>query len=253
MRYPRGPKASPRLALAVMAKAPIPGEAKTRLGATLGHQRAASVYSGLLADTLAIVDALARQFDGAERLVVCPNAEHASQLGRIAGPEWTIAPQQRTGLLGGIADAFDFGFARGANLVVVTDADSPLALANYLADCVALTVDSDLVLGPTRDGGYYLIAAGESARPRLADLLLGVTYDSATICAATTARGRALDLSVGFGPRDLDVDTRDDLRELTSQLAAVPSPLLAQTRGQLDQLSRESILDAQPMMRRAGR
>ena len=218
-----------RLAVAVMAKAPIAGEAKTRLGAEIGHAGAAAIYRAFLLDTLDVLAAVASTLNLTAKLLVSPDRRHADQLRRIVGDAWPVLTQTRDGLMGGIADAFEHGFASGADIVVVTDADSPLALWQSLADCVAVAVDHDLGLGPTADGGYYLITAKVVARRVLADLLLGATFDGATICSATGARARALGLSVGLGPVGFDVDVRSDLLELAARLDDLPVGPLTRT------------------------
>ncbi|MGH2459482.1 MAG: TIGR04282 family arsenosugar biosynthesis glycosyltransferase, partial [Chloroflexota bacterium] len=162
-----------RLAIAVMAKAPIPGEAKTRLGAEIGYSAAAAVYQAFLQDTLDVLDAGTSSLELAAKVLVCPARHHADELRQIVSDDWPVVTQTRPGLMGGIADAFDGAFARGADLAVVTDADSPLALWEGWVHCLAVAARHDVAFGPTTDGGYYLIAARASAGPRLADLLLG--------------------------------------------------------------------------------
>lgn len=241
MHLQANPAYDERIALAVVAKAPIPGVAKTRLGAAVGHQRAAALYRGFLADTLAILDETAEQFRHAERIVVGPNREHAARLRDLASPAWRVSSQNGSGLMAGIVEAFEICFALGAESVVVADADSPLALLTNLDECIALVGETDLVLGPTRDGGYYLIAATASARNRLANLLLGETFDSTTICAVTAARARLLGLDVSLGPPDFDVDTIEDLQHFTSRLASIPASWLPHSREALQSDALEKV------------
>jgi glycosyltransferase A (GT-A) superfamily protein (DUF2064 family) len=216
--------------LAVMAKAPIPGEAKTRLGATLGNAVAAELYRAFFLDTLAVLDQLALNLDAAWKVIVCPDERHAQQVSPIVGGGWSIVPQHRVGLMGGIVDAFEIGFAARAELVLVSDADSPLALYDHVPACLSLGSDHDVTLGPTLDGGYYLIAARAAAGRQLADLLLGVPYESSTICAATLARARSLGLTASLGPFGFDVDNHHDLNRLAARLLEFPEALVRQTR-----------------------
>ena len=218
------------IALAVMAKAPVAGEAKTRLGAGIGYPQAATLYRAFVLDTLAAVGEAAARRPTARRLIVCPDERHRALLGPLAGAEWTIVAQRRRGLMGGIADAFARGFAEGARAVVVVDADSPLALDEHLERCVELLAAHDVVLGPTADGGYYLIGARSRAAESIADLLLGTAYDSATICTATADRARALGHVVGFGPTGFDVDTSADLDALETILDIRDCSALRHTR-----------------------
>ena len=229
-----------RVAIAVMAKAPIAGVAKTRLGQVLGYAAAATLYRAFLLDTLAMLD---RAFGpgcgavhGCARFLVCPDRQHATLLGEFVDSSWPPIAQRRPGLLGGIADAVDDGFTGGADIVVVSDADSPTLPYQHVTDCVRLASERDVALGPTRDGGYYLIAVARSAWDRLPDLLLGTTYDSATICAATLERARQLGLTTGVGPTGFDVDTIEDLRQLLADLPNRPSNYLGNTRAAIEPL-----------------
>jgi glycosyltransferase A (GT-A) superfamily protein (DUF2064 family) len=221
------------LALAVMAKAPIPGEAKTRLAQVLGAARAVTIYRAFLLDTLAAVDSLANAGEVRAKLVVCPDERHAAGLRSLVGAGWRVAAQQRRGLMGGLVDAFDLAFRTGAEVAIATDADSPLVLYDHLAHCACLAAEHDVTLGPTDDGGYYLIGARRAAHDRLADLLLGEAYQSATICDATIARARALGLDVGVGPVGFDVDTASELSALVDLLDRPTADRLRHTRAAL--------------------
>jgi glycosyltransferase A (GT-A) superfamily protein (DUF2064 family) len=135
--------------------------------------------------------------------------------------------------MGGLVDGFDAAFDRGADLAVISDADSPLTLHEQIERCVGVGFEHDITLGPTDDGGYYVVTSRREARSRLASLLLGTRFESATICVATAERARLLDLSVGFGPRGADVDTGDELDALAQLLDRAPASALPWTRSAL--------------------
>jgi glycosyltransferase A (GT-A) superfamily protein (DUF2064 family) len=218
------------IALAIMAKAPIPGEVKTRLAATLGPASAVALYRALLLDSVAVLDAFATRSCTRHKLLVCPDERHALILRALVDHSWAVIAQTRAGLMGGIVDAFEAAFGRGADLTIVSDADSPQALSDYVGRCVDVGFAHDLALGPTDDGGYYLVTSQRKAQSSLASLFLGTRYESATIGAATAKRARLLDLSVGFGPCGADVDTRDDLNALARRLETAPATTLPNTR-----------------------
>lgn len=228
-----------RIAVVVMAKAPFPGEAKTRLGATLGLADAAALGEAFLRDTLTAVEVQCTPLGLAETFVVCPDARHAAGLAPLVGATWQVRAQSRPGLMGGIVDGFTLAFAAGAELALIFDADSPLALREHLGRCVAMGFGCELGLGPTADGGYYLISARRTALDRLPELLLGAPYDGATICAATQARARSLGLRVGFAPDGFDVDTQEDLDALRVKIETLPVDWLPATRAALARLDRE--------------
>ena len=221
---------SARLAVTVMAKAPIAGEAKTRLGREIGYPAAAALYRGLLRDTLAVIADLLPSSSASHRSVVCPDQRHLGLLTSMIPPNWTATAQRRIGLMGGIVDAFDEAFQDGADITVVTDADSPYALLEHLVPCADLAGRHDVILGPTTDGGYYLIAARRDAWSQLPELLLGTTFQSDTICRATVERAVALDLSAELGAVSYDIDTASDLARFTLDLSLTPAHQLRFSR-----------------------
>jgi glycosyltransferase A (GT-A) superfamily protein (DUF2064 family) len=95
---------------------------------------------------------------------------------------------------------------------------------------------NDVALGPTLDGGYYLVSARRVVKSSLPRLFLGVAYESSTICAATAREATELDLTVGFGPSGFDVDTPNDLSTLARLISRVPARELPHTRVALAQI-----------------
>jgi len=233
---------SAQVAVTVMAKAPIAGEAKTRLGREIGYPAAAALYRGLLLDTLGIIADLLPSPSAAHRSLVCPDQRHLGLLQELIPPNWTAIAQRRIGLMGGIADAFDDAFEAGADIVVVTDADSPYALLEHLVSCANLVDRHDIALGPTSDGGYYLIAARRTAWHRLPELLLGTVFNSNTICQATVDRANTLDLSAALGAISYDIDTASDLARFTLDLQLIPADQLRFSRIACGRFGNEKVL-----------
>jgi glycosyltransferase A (GT-A) superfamily protein (DUF2064 family) len=220
-----------RTAIVVVAKAPIAGIAKTRLGREIGYGEAARLYAAFLLDTLQAIDAglsaPETPFAGGSRWISCPDESHRSVLAQLVGPAWPIVPQRRRGLMGALADSFDDGFDAGADVVAVVDADSPGLPFSQIEACIQLVQSNRAVLGPTLDGGYYLIAVHRDLGRRAADLVLGRHYDGRTICDETIHQAESLGVSVAKGPLGFDVDTADDLEWLINNF---PSNGMARTR-----------------------
>ena len=211
-----------RTAIFVTAKAPIAGIAKTRLGVEIGYTEAARLYEAFLLDTLETIDAgLAAPTSSIEavcRSVSCPDASHAAALSAIVHRGWLVSPQRRNGLMGALADSFDDGFAAGADVVVAIDADSPGLPFHQVEACVRLVDRHQAVLGPTLDGGYYLIAVHRDLGDRAAELVLGRSYEGPTICRETIRHAERLGVTAATGPVGFDVDTLDDLQQLNRDL-----------------------------------
>ncbi len=83
-----------------------------------------------------------------------------------------------------------------------------------------------MVLGPSEDGGYYLIGL---KRP-CPELFQGIAWSTGRVLAQTVERAEALGLSVALTPPWYDVDTASDLDRLRNELASLPAGALLHTR-----------------------
>jgi hypothetical protein len=201
-------------AIAIMAKAPRNGHVKTRLAPSLPPEQVVQLYRCLLLDTLA----LARSLNGARIALVCPG-EDAEALGALAGDGVAVVPQQGKGLAAGLDSAFRLLLGLDCRQVIAMDSDSPHLPPAVLAAAFAHLETHDLVVGPTRDGGYYLVGAS-GAHPGLFDAT-GMGTENAL--AALLARAHAAGLTVACTPEWYDVDDAADLARLAADLRANPT------------------------------
>lgn len=203
--------------LVVFAKAPRPGEVKTRLARGLGthgspdHGAAAALYrrmGRLVVDNVAEAPAI---------LTVCYDPGDAKpEMREWLGPAPRRYWPQGEGDLG---ERMSRMFARafeGAERVVVIGTDTPAVGAGTVARALAALDTADVVLGPSRDGGYYLMALRES-HP---DLFTGIAWSTGSVLAETVDRARGCGLRVTLLEEETDVDTAADLTgEVTEWLA----------------------------------
>lgn len=198
-------------ALVVMAKAPVPGQSKTRLCPPCTPQQAADLAEAALRDTLAAVSAT-------------PCSRRMVALEGPAG-DWLpagvdVVPQRGAGLGRRLASAFeDVG---GPAVIVAMDTPqvSPAMLTRALA---ALSEPgTDAVLGPTPDGGYWTIGL-RRADPRV---FTDVPMSTPGTCAAQLKRLQLLGLSTAHLPSLTDVDSIDDARAVARR---APHTLFAAT------------------------
>ncbi len=147
-----------RPVLILMAKAPGPGHAKTRLAGELGEDRTAGLWTACLGD-VADVGRAAAETVGATSIVMLPTIEDIEPIGRIIGSSWIPIVQGQAGLAAALADGFLAAFDRGADCAVAIAADAPaLPPAQITAAYGKLHTSSNAaVVGPSADGGYYLI------------------------------------------------------------------------------------------------
>jgi rSAM/selenodomain-associated transferase 1 len=199
--------------LVIMAKAPRPGEVKTRLTPSLSPEAVTDFYCCLLDDTLALARSLKLKLGGVEVAIMCPEAD-VNDLAQLAGNEATVVAQKGGGLAAGLTSVFaHFAKNRGQHTIAF-NSDSPHLPRSVLEDAFETLAAHDVVVGPTHDGGYYLVGAKASHPTLFANDGMG------TISALERllARARALELSVGFADRFYDIDVADDLSRLAGEL-----------------------------------
>lgn len=207
----------PRRVVGIMAKAPVAGQAKTRLIPALGADGAALLQRHMLLDTIDLTKAA---LDGHGTIsIVCPTTLDRAALQHVVPTEVAIVAHERGDLMNGLAFALTYHLDQGYEQVVLLDGDSPTLPAHHVRSALDQLTDDAVVVGPTLDGGYYLIG---SCRPRPA-LFDWKQLDSATICQQTVTRAEAFGARVVQLPPWYDVDTAEDLERLVQELRSYPS------------------------------
>lgn len=203
-----------RGAIGLMAKAPRPGFAKTRLIGTLGEQGAADLARAFIVDSAALLRSL-----GLACFVVVTPTEETAPVGAIAG---LPALPQREGDLGArMAGAFEDLFALAESPVLLVGADSPTLPRAHLLRAIALAEANPeaAVFGPAEDGGYWCVGL---SRPAPA-LFTGIRWGRADVLAQTRAAALRAGIAIVTATAWYDVDTAADLARLRRELAVDPS------------------------------
>jgi rSAM/selenodomain-associated transferase 1 len=186
--------------LLVFLKAPRPGQVKTRLAATLGNEAACVIYRRLVETVLDRISALPNV-----RLVYAP-ADGEVEILSWARPGWDIHPQEAGDLGQRLHLAFLDAFTRGAQRVVIIGSDCPAITTSDITAAWSALRTADVVLGPAKDGGYWLIGLGQP-QPVLFE---NIAWSTTTVFRDTleSAKGAGLKISI---LRELpDVDTEAD-------------------------------------------
>jgi uncharacterized protein len=199
--------------LVVMAKAPRPGMVKTRLAQSLPVEAVTELYRCLLDDTMA----LARSLATVEVAIMCP-ASDVDELTRLTRGVAGVMAQKGDGLAAGLTSVFAQFANGGRQRVVAFNSDSPHLPASVLASAFEALNGHDVVVGPTQDGGYYLVGA-KAAHAALFD---GDGMGTKSALEALLARARGLQLSVGFTDPFYDIDVASDLTRLAAELKLAP-------------------------------
>jgi uncharacterized protein len=200
--------------LVVMAKAPRPGMVKTRLAQCLSVEAVTAFYCCLLEDTLA----LARSLSDVEIAIMCPDSD-VDELSQLAGREVSVVAQKGEGLAAGLTSVFAHFAGDQQRHTIAFNSDSPHLPRSVLEDAFETLSEHDVVVGPTHDGGYYLVGAKASHSTLFAHDGMGTS----SALERLLSRTRALELSVGFADPFYDVDIADDLTRLAAELRLAPS------------------------------
>jgi len=223
-------------ALVVMAKAPLPGAVKTRLVPPLSPEEAADLYRALLLDLLESLGS----FRGADRFIAFTPAEAAPLFNDMAPLGFVSFPQRGEDLGKKMSHIFEELFTKGYRNIVLVGSDLPVFPARFLEDAFMALEGSerDLVLGPSRDGGYYLIGMNRY----VPQVFQGIPWSSRSVLSATVQKLPALGLAPHFIPAWLDIDTPEDLRYLASLANNLPDRSQRITLGFLNALSAKKII-----------
>jgi rSAM/selenodomain-associated transferase 1 len=203
----------------VITRAPIPGFAKTRLGAAIGMEKAAQLHTAFLTDIASkffdskvLPETIDRGWAFTPETYEFPGL--IGQLG-AARPvaEMIFVEQVGSGLGERLTNCFSWAHEQGYQATVIMASDSPQLDPAIIVEAFSVLKTHDLVIGRVLDGGYYLVG-----QRGFSDVLSHVPMSTASAADALveTATGRGL--TVGELPHDLDVDVEEDLWSLFHRL-----------------------------------
>ena len=225
-------------ALAVMTKAPRAGQVKTRLVPPLTPEEAAQLNICFLRDTAAAIASACAPTARGVAVYTPLGAESA--YADILPREFDLLPQRGDGFGERLFFATEDLFQCGFSSVCLIDSDSPTVSADVYEKAVEILSKSDdrVVLGPSDDGGYYLIGLKRS-RPKLFE---GIDWSTERVLEQTQRRAKEINIDVALLPTGYDVDDASTLRRLRDELLSESSdPKVApHTRKFLAELTAET-------------
>ena len=198
--------------MVLMAKQPLPGRAKTRLTPPLTAEGAAKLYQAFLQDKVAQM----RLVEDVKPAIAYAPAEGRRYFAELA-PDFELFEQEGEALTIRLINVFDQAFQQGYNRVMAIDGDSPTLPPDNLREGFRALHDpaTDVVLGPSADGGYYAIGM-----KKLWPSLFDVTMSTPRVTSDTLMRAEASGLRVHCLPEWWDVDRPEDLEKLKMTLSA---------------------------------
>lgn len=190
--------------LIVFVKYPRAGEVKTRLGASVGGDVAAAIYRELAEHVFVAAEAL--HMEGVQVCIFyAPQADPGAYAAWVARP-FTFFPQRGETLGERMRHAFATLFASTIRRAVIIGTDVPDLTAHILRKAFDALDRRDIVLGPSSDGGYYLLGMNAPVK----DVFAGIEWSSAVVLRQTIERSASLGLSVSLLETLSDVDTAED-------------------------------------------
>jgi rSAM/selenodomain-associated transferase 1 len=217
-------------ALVIFAKAPIPGQVKTRLCPPLTPDEAATLQGSLVLDMVERSRQVERRLD---RWLACAPSRTLTFF-KIMEERHGIRCLDQIGEDVGtrMDHVFQGLFAQGYRKVVMVGTDIPALQPSTFVEALTLLSNHDLVLGPAQDGGYYLIAM---AKP-IPEVFEGIPWSTDQVRALTLKKAESLGLKTALLAMCRDLDTVEDLQALAALIPAKtnkaqPGPISARTAG----------------------
>ncbi|MFB5650026.1 TIGR04282 family arsenosugar biosynthesis glycosyltransferase [Leptospira wolffii] len=194
--------------LHVFLKNPIPGNVKTRLAKDIGEEAALEVYQALVDKTQAACKGL----DLPKTLWFDSFLPNPSELGSWGHSPLFIRLQQGKDLGEKMRNSFLYSFQSGASSAVLIGSDCPELDTLHLKEAFQILEHKDVVLGPAKDGGYYLVGL----RSDTPELFHGIEWSTDTVFSRSLEKMQWARKQVGLLPVLSDLDDSKDLEYFES-------------------------------------
>lgn len=188
--------------LVVFAKEPKKGKVKTRLKGTYTEEECVGLYKAFLEDVLDI----AGRVQADEKILTYQAEGEPVYLKEIA-TGFKMVEQTGSDLGEKMHNVFNL---IGSNKTVIIGSDSPTLPASFIEEAFRGLDDNDIVLGPSEDGGYYLIALKEPCE----ELFNGIEWSSSRVFDQTIQKAKVLKKKIVLLSKWYDIDAPEDLAKL---------------------------------------
>ncbi len=189
--------------LIIFAREPVPGRVKTRLAKDIGNDAAAELYDLMLRHV--IKNAVSSRYD----IELWKTSESSGSYFAELIPGAFIRDQSEGNIGERMSGAFRSGFAGGYRKICIIGTDCPDASSNDIIEAFYLLENNGLVLGPSFDGGYYLIGLSKF----YSGLFEGISWSTASVFPETVEKARFLDIGFVSLYAKVDIDDMMGLRE----------------------------------------
>jgi len=189
--------------LIIFLRHPKNGQVKTRLAKTTLQDFATRFYK-LCAEHIIQTT---KEFSGINRFAFYSDQSEKKEVISWLGDKFLFMPQEGDDLGSRMKSAFNRVFSLGSKKVIIIGTDIPELSEGLLKDAFRALVKNDVVLGPSKDGGYYLLGI----KKMYSELFDGIEYSTTVVLSETIKRIKNLGLSYHLLPVLSDVDTEEDL------------------------------------------
>ena len=202
----------------VFAKNPVPNQVKTRLVPTLSPEQAATLYTAFLRDGCEVLAKL----PGVDLIIAYTPTEARSDLQALIGDDVLYIPQIGADLGERLASATQWATEQGYTKTLLVGSDSPTLPISYISKALTLLDSRDVVIGPSTDGGYYLIGfSATSIAMTVPFIFKEIAWSTADVFQQTVANIRSRKVTFGLLPPWYDIDTAEDLAFLHAHISAM--------------------------------
>ena len=203
-------------ALIVFVKNPIPGAVKTRLQTRYTPDQVAALYTAFVRDVLERAESI----DVDRRVIAFDPPDAESRVRALFGggvkAQWQFVPQVQDDLGARMREALVQQLDAGASAAVLIGTDIPSLPAYHITQAFDLLRTVDVVLGPSIDGGYYLVGVSKSTPEIFED----VEWSTPSVLAQTIDHVQHAGYTLGLVPPYFDVDTPEELDFLLAHARA---------------------------------
>lgn len=204
--------------LTVFAKQPMPNRVKTRLVPPLSPEQAATLYTAFLTDWC---ESLAELPD-VDIVIAYTPPEAQPDLQALIGEDVIYIPQIGDGLGERLVSATQWAVQHGYTKILIVGSDSPTLPILYVSEAIALLDTRDIVIGPSVDGGYYLIGfSAATLTTAVPNIFEEIAWSTADVLQQTITRIQSTEATLGLLPPWYDIDTAEDLAFLYAHISAM--------------------------------
>ena len=207
-----------KICIIVFAKNPVPNQVKTRLVPPLSPEQAATLYTAFLTDWCEV---LAKLSDVDLTIAYTP-AEAHSDLQVLIGDDVLYIPQMGADLGERLASATQWATEHGYTKILLVGSDSPTLPIAYVSKAFTLLDSRDITIGPSTDGGYYLIGfSAMNIAMTVPFIFEEIAWSTADVFQQTVTRIQSRKVTLGLLPPWYDIDTAEDLAFLHAHISAM--------------------------------